>query len=220
LLSPAPFECGEIDGRFHFNTCKALWVFQATRGIKPAGVADSQTWKLLNQDQAPVLVSYRIVEEDLAGPFVKIPRDMMEQAKVEKLGYQSPLEALGERCHSSPKLLTPPPTQASSVVVDASSRSVYALDEPGNMIIFYPATVGSKHDPLPVGEWTINSVHFDPPFNYNPDLFWDARADHSKATIPPRPNNPVGSVWIDLSKEHYGSTSDSVNRAGPGAWGP
>jgi lipoprotein-anchoring transpeptidase ErfK/SrfK len=38
----------------------------------------------------------------------------------------------------------------------------------------------------------------------NPDLFWDAEPAHSKATIPPGPNNPVGLVWIDVSKKHYG----------------
>ena len=27
---------------------------------------------------------------------------------------------------------------------------------------------------------------------------------HTKATIPPGPNGPVGVVWIDISKEHYG----------------
>ena len=27
---------------------------------------------------------------------------------------------------------------------------------------------------------------------------------HAKATIPPGPNNPVGLVWIDISKDHYG----------------
>ena len=27
---------------------------------------------------------------------------------------------------------------------------------------------------------------------------------HSKAKIAPGPNNPVGLVWIDISKEHYG----------------
>lgn len=37
----------------------------------------------------------------------------------------------------------------------------------------------------------------------NPALFWDAKAAH-KARIAPGPNNPVGVVWIDLSKEHYG----------------
>ena len=41
-------------------------------------------------------------------------------------------------------------------------------------------------------------------FRYNPALFWDADASHSKATIPSGPNNPVGVVWIDLSKAHYG----------------
>jgi len=40
-------------------------------------------------------------------------------------------------------------------------------------------------------------------FNYNPDLFWDAKADQSKGESS-RPNNPVGVVWIGLSKEHYG----------------
>ena len=37
-----------------------------------------------------------------------------------------------------------------------------------------------------------------------PDLFWDADPSHAKAKIPAGPNNPVGVVWIDLSKPHYG----------------
>jgi lipoprotein-anchoring transpeptidase ErfK/SrfK len=43
-----------------------------------------------------------------------------------------------------------------------------------------------------------------PTFHYNPDLFWDADPSHAEATLPPGPNSPVGVVWIDLSKEHYG----------------
>jgi lipoprotein-anchoring transpeptidase ErfK/SrfK len=50
----------------------------------------------------------------------------------------------------------------------------------------------------------VTAVQRNPEFNYNPDLFWDADPAHAKATIPPGPNNPVGLVWIDLSKEHYG----------------
>jgi lipoprotein-anchoring transpeptidase ErfK/SrfK len=42
------------------------------------------------------------------------------------------------------------------------------------------------------------------PFFYNPDLFWDADEHHAKVKLPPGPNSPVGVVWIDLSKEHYG----------------
>jgi lipoprotein-anchoring transpeptidase ErfK/SrfK len=65
-------------------------------------------------------------------------------------------------------------------------------------------TTGSEHDPLPIGSWKVTSVEQMPTFNYNPDLFWDADPKHAKTRIPPGPNNPVGVVWIDLSKEHYG----------------
>jgi lipoprotein-anchoring transpeptidase ErfK/SrfK len=35
-------------------------------------------------------------------------------------------------------------------------------------------------------------------------LFWDAEPSHTKATIHPGPNNPVGVVWIDINAPHYG----------------
>jgi len=65
-------------------------------------------------------------------------------------------------------------------------------------------TTGSEHDPLPIGEWKITETLRNPPFHYNPDLFWDAKATDEKATVPPGPRNPVGLVWIALSKENYG----------------
>ena len=49
-----------------------------------------------------------------------------------------------------------------------------------------------------------SSVSWNPTFNYNPDLFWDADPTHAKAKIPPGPNNPVGVVWVDINKEHFG----------------
>ena len=63
---------------------------------------------------------------------------------------------------------------------------------------------GSEHDPLPIGDWKVTGIARNPVFHYNPKLFWDAKASDRKATIPAGPNNPVGVVWIDLSKEHYG----------------
>ena len=72
-------------------------------------------------------------------------------------------------------------------------------------IVFYaPVTTGSEHDPLPIGEWKVNGVQRNPTFHYNPALFWDAEPRTPKATIPPGPNNPVGVVWIDISRPHYG----------------
>ena len=67
-----------------------------------------------------------------------------------------------------------------------------------------PVTSGSSHDPLPLGNWKVRSVSWMPEFHYNPELFWDAKATDTKATIKPGPNNPVGVVWIDINVEHYG----------------
>ena len=90
------------------------------------------------------------------------------------------------------------------MVVDKSDAVVMLVDAEGATVAQWPATMGSSHDPLPIGEWEIKGVANDPVFHYNPDLFWDADPSHSKAKIAPGPNNPVGVVWIDLSKEHYG----------------
>ena len=49
-----------------------------------------------------------------------------------------------------------------------------AVGSEGAVVGRYPATTGSEHDPLPLGEWKVNGVARDPSFNYNPDLFWDA----------------------------------------------
>jgi lipoprotein-anchoring transpeptidase ErfK/SrfK len=90
------------------------------------------------------------------------------------------------------------------IVVSKSANTVTVLDAAGKIISQYPCSSGSEHDPLPIGEWKITGVARNPKFHYNPDLFWDASATDAKATIAQGPRNPVGSVWIDLSKEHYG----------------
>ncbi len=79
---------------------------------------------------------------------------------------------------------------------------VRALD--GRVLFAAPVTSGSEHDPLPIGKWKVTAVYLRPVFNYNPELFWDADPSHAKARLPAGPNNPVGLVWIDLDKEHYG----------------
>jgi lipoprotein-anchoring transpeptidase ErfK/SrfK len=93
---------------------------------------------------------------------------------------------------------------AAKVVVDKSDRKVRVFDAAGKLLAQFPATLGSEHDPLPLGEWKIRGVSKLPPFNYDPELFWDADAKDTKAKLPPGPNGPVGVVWIDLSKDHYG----------------
>jgi lipoprotein-anchoring transpeptidase ErfK/SrfK len=90
------------------------------------------------------------------------------------------------------------------VRVSRSAKSLTVTAADGKILFFAPVTTGSDNDPLPIGEWTVNGVQHNPSFKYNPDLFWDADPGHTKATVPPGPNGPVGVVWIDISKEHYG----------------
>ncbi|HYL75861.1 MAG TPA: L,D-transpeptidase [Bryobacteraceae bacterium] len=226
LLDRAHFSPGEIDGRYGDNLRRALLGYQATRATPQTGIGDADTWQSLNADTAPALVTYTITENDVAGPFEAIPADIMEQAKLKSLGYQSPQEELGERFHIQPALLAKlnldkdltkagdqilvPNIQrdytvpAARVVVSKDNRTVSAIAADGTLLAQYPATIGSEHDPLPLGEWKITGIQHNPIFYFNPDLFWDAKPEHAKARIPAGPNSPVGVVWIGLSKEHYG----------------
>lgn len=90
------------------------------------------------------------------------------------------------------------------VTVSKASSALSVKDADGRVVLYAPVTTGSERDPLPIGEWKVTGVQMKPTFRYNPDLFWDADPTHSKAEIKPGPNNPVGLVWVDISKEHYG----------------
>jgi lipoprotein-anchoring transpeptidase ErfK/SrfK len=98
---------------------------------------------------------------------------------------------------------SPPPAPVTVTV--SKIKSTLLVQDARSAIIFYaPVTSGSEHDPLPIGDWAVTQVVYNPSFFYNPDLFWDADERHAKAKIAPGPNNPVGAVWIDITKEHYG----------------
>lgn len=226
LLDRAHFSPGEIDARGGTNTTRAIAAYQRFRGLETSGELDTGTWDALTGEGVQALVAHTLTAEDVAGPFEPVPDDMMAQAKQQALGFENVVEALGERFHASPALLrrlnpgsdfkagtrivvpnvaeATPPAEPARVVVSKSDSVVRLVDAAGKTYAQFPASTGTERDPLPIGEWKIEGVATDPTFHYNPDLFWDADAAHSKATLPPGPNNPVGTVWIDLSKPHYG----------------
>lgn len=226
LLARARFSPGEIDGLGGDNTRRALEAFQRSRELQATGALDEATWQALDTDAAPVLVEYEIAPDDVAGPFRRLPDDMMEMAGLDALGYETVEEALGEKFHASPALLarlnpgigfrpgtrivvphtatTAALPDIASVVVDRSDSVVRLLDGGGTVVAQFPASTGSERDPLPLGEWTLKGVARDPTFHYDPELFWNADPSHARATLPPGPNSPVGVAWVDLSKEHYG----------------
>ncbi|HKB09886.1 MAG TPA: L,D-transpeptidase family protein [Vicinamibacterales bacterium] len=163
-----------------------------------------------------------------------IPRELAQQSSLPALGYRTPLELLAERFHLSPALLEklnddvtiaagqriqvpavtpfladekPAPDPAVgdvTILVSREESALRATRADGPLVFYAPVTTGSEHDPLPVGDWKVLGVQWHPVFHYNPNLFWDAKPTDSRADIKPGPNNPVGVVWVALSKEHYG----------------
>ncbi len=227
MLDRAHFSSGEIDGAAGSNLRAAISGYQAAKGLAATGAMNAATWDALNADGADALTTYTIADADVAGPFQPIPEDMAEKAKLPALGYASADEALGEKFHASPALLkrlnpgkdlsrageqivvpnvldTEPLPKGGKIVVDRSARTLTLYDVAGKPIAQFPASTGSDHDPLPVGNWKVKGISRNPVFHYNPKLFWDAAAGEQKAKIPAGPNNPVGVAWIDLSKPHYG----------------
>jgi lipoprotein-anchoring transpeptidase ErfK/SrfK len=227
MLDRAHFSSGEIDGAAGSNLRAAIAGYQSAKGIDATGALNAATWTALNADSADALTTYTLTEADVAGPFQAIPEDMAEKAKLTALGYASAEEALGEKFHASPALLkrlnpgkdlakageqivvpnvldTEPLPKGGKIMVDKSARTLTLFDTAGKAIAQFPASTGSEHDPLPVGNWKVKGIAKNPVFHYNPKLFWDADAGEKKAKIPAGPNNPVGVAWIDLSKPHYG----------------
>ena len=94
--------------------------------------------------------------------------------------------------------------QAAKIVVSKSQKVLRVLDANGKLVAQFQVTTGSDHDPLPLGTWKIYGADYNPKFHFNPALFWDAKKGETKAMLPPGPNGPVGVVWLDLSKPHYG----------------
>jgi lipoprotein-anchoring transpeptidase ErfK/SrfK len=78
------------------------------------------------------------------------------------------------------------------------------LDEQGKLVGQFQATMGSERDPLPLGTWKILHTSWMPDWKFNPLILKKVPDTKEAQVIPPGPNNPVGVVWIDLSKEHYG----------------
>jgi len=230
LLDRARFSPGMIDGTMGENVRQAIAAYEEANGLQVDGQLDEAVFqKLTGADAGAVLTQYTITPQDVAGPFVEVPeKDIMGQSKLEKLGYESALEALAERFHMTEELLQALnpgvdfakagqtitvaavsddklPVQVAAIEVDKQEKAVRALDAQGKLIAFYPATIGSEEMPAPGGSWKVKAVAHDPSYTFDPKrLTYKQPGVTERTTVKPGPNNPVGVVWIDLTKDTYG----------------
>lgn len=228
LLDRAHFSPGVIDGYDGANVRKAVTEYQRAHGLPVNGIANEALLTRLEQaDASPALVAYTLTSEDVSGPFVDVPQDLLAMSRLDRVGYESAEEAIAEKFHMDNDLLrTLNPgvdfavagteivvangggelsTQVASVEVDVSEGAVRAFDAQNQLVAYYPATIGSGDAPAPIGEHTVRGVAFDPTYRYDPSrlpTFGDR--DHGIVNIAAGPNNPVGAVWIALSADTYG----------------
>lgn len=183
--------------RFH-TTAEVLAALNP--GGKPAGTAGTAetpatpepTAKPAARSEGEPQAAFR------AGQLIRVPNvgaDRITPGAIDNPDWQRTLQMLGVGSEQP---------EAARIVVSKSKGTLRAYDADDKLVALFTVTSGSEHDPLPLGEWGVNGVAFNPPFAYDPSLFWDVPDHEEEQQIPPGPNNPVGVVWIDLTKEHYG----------------
>jgi len=224
LLDRAGASPGVIDGLDGDNVRSAIAAFQAMRGLPSDGkIGPGVIGEINSSDQ--VIGSHVITADDLSSVVGLIPKDYAKMAEMKYLGFARASEALAERFHMDEDFLQAlNPTavfaegetifvadlgenrrgKAVRLEVDKAEGQLRAYAEDGSLLAAYPATIGSADNPSPSGTHTVLAVVKNPTYTYNPKINFKQGDNDKVLTLPPGPNGPVGTMWIDLSEPSFG----------------
>lgn len=128
---------------------------------------------------------------------IRVPNigaDRISPDAVTDRGWQQTLASLG--------VGTDQP-EVDRIVVSKSAKTLKAY-QGDQLVAIFTVSSGSSEFPLPLGEWEIVGEAYNPPYSYDPEVLGLEDSEQETYQLPPGPNGPVGVIWIDLSKDHYG----------------
>lgn len=227
LLDRSRHSPGVIDGYMGGNTARAIRAYQRDHGLSVTGEVGPELIRHLrdNVSGGEILQRYTLTQEDVSGPYRDVPSGMEAKAKLDRLAYERPSEKIAEEFHMDEDFLIALNPNAdfgsagaeivvispgderleravARIEVDKSRDAVRAYADDGTLLASYPATVGSSTFPSPSGSMEVVAVAPDATYHFDPEgRQW---GPDEQLTIAAGPNNPVGGIWIDLSKDGYG----------------
>ena len=171
---------------------------QLNPGGKPAGLEETKRDPSQAQSSAtPTADSAAPFAESFfrAGQQIRVPNiggDRIAKGSVQDRNWQQTLASLGVGSDQP---------EVDRIVVSKAGKTLKAY-QGDKLVALFTVSSGSSEFPLPLGEWKILGEAYNPPYSYDPEVLGKDEGETYK--LPPGPNSPVGVVWIDLSKEHYG----------------
>lgn len=200
--------------------------YQRSIGLEPTGRFDPHLLdRLRRSDGGGIFQTYTVTKDDADGPFRNVPSTMTGKSELDRVAFESPAELLAEKFHMARSFLERMNPDANfgkagtkitvikpgsdehlrdvqRIEVDKSANELRAYTKEGSLVATYPTTVGSGIHPSPNETLQVVAVAPDPTYHFDPSgRSWGPDQD---LTIAPGPNNPVGVVWIDLSRDGFG----------------
>jgi len=161
-----------------------------------------------------------------------VPETWLGKSQVDRLDYESILELVSEKGRASidfvrklnpqvnwtnvkagalikiPRLDPPPVTERAAFVrVHLYTKTLDVFGASTNLIAHFPCSIAARVEKRPVGVLHVLKAARNPTYSFDPEVFpesAEAKKIGRKLTIPPGPNNPVGTAWIGLDRPGYG----------------